>query len=109
MLVISPARGNSACFALARWVRRADAGRYKVNENKKPQIGCSPAFTCILFLAGPMQLIWGARPPRAQFDAARVEHFAMRATEPKGPSSMVARLADGASARTREGARAPHF
>jgi hypothetical protein len=54
--------------------------------------------------AGMIQLIWGARPPRAQFDAPRVEHFAMRATEPKGSSSMVVRLADGASAQN--GARA---
>jgi hypothetical protein len=47
-------------------------------------------------------LKWGARPPRAQFDAPRVEHFAMRATDLEISSAVAARLADGASASTRE-------
>jgi hypothetical protein len=54
-----------------------------------------------------MQLIRGARPPRARFDAPRVERFTVRATKPNGSSDMVARSADEAFARTRKGARAP--
>jgi len=47
-------------------------------------------------------LNWGAHAPRVPFDAPRVEHFAVRANELKYLSDVAVRLADGASASTRE-------
>jgi hypothetical protein len=58
--------------------------------------------------AGTIPWVWGARPPRAQFDAPRAEHFVVRATKLNSLPSMAARLADEASARTPEAGVLPN-